>query len=162
VEVTLTGEVGMIWLLLCTLPVTLFWLLDMLCGARPPRLVRLLWRGVERAASRLSPVRFVPRRRQVVDVFDTLRLQSRLGAVADEILRLESDRRVFAKAARLRATHRAYDDLLAEACRLAQVRPADGGDPEAGRYSGPGVVHGGVDDARAHAELELAARGWSW
>ena len=152
----------MIWLLLCVLPVTLFWVLDMLCGARPPKLLRLLGRRVRRAATRLSAVGPLRRRRQVVDVFDTLHLQSRLGAVADEILRLESDRRVFAKAARLRATHRAYDDLLAEACRLAQVLPVDGAGPGPVRYTGPGVVHGEADDARAHAELELAARGWSW
>jgi hypothetical protein len=150
----------MIWLLLCVLPVTLFWALDMVCGARPPKVLRSLWRAaeprVERAVSHRSLRRLRPRRRRpAFDVFDTLRLQSRLGAVADEILRLESDRRVFAKAARLRATHRAYDDLLAEACRLAEVRPVDGAGPDALRP-------GDVDDARAHAELELASRGWSW
>jgi hypothetical protein len=108
-----------------------------------------------------------------VDVFDTLRVQARLGAVADEILRLESDRSIFARAARLRAIRRAYDDLLTEACVLAGV-----GLDEVGLVEGALVDAGPIpnarsgddlqvrirnsDAARANAELELASRGWSW
>lgn len=161
VVVTLTGEVSMIWLLLCILPVASFVALDLICGGEPPAVVQRVRSAARFLGSRLPLVSRLARRsirlvrlpcasrRPVHDVFDTLHVQSRLGAVADEILRLESDRLVFAKAARLRATHRAYDDLLAEACRLAEVRTA-----------GDGVRSG--DDARMHAELELASRGWSW
>lgn len=137
-------------MLLAVLPVTVFAGLDMLCRGEFPAVLRPLRRALRRLPGRPAVSR--PRKPVVVDVFDTLRVQSRLGAVADEILRLESDRSVFARASRLRAALRAYDDLLTEACRLAGVR-LDAVGP---------VDYPFVDAAREKAELELASRGWSW
>jgi len=79
-----------------------------------------------------------------------LRLQTRLGVLAEQIRAIEADRHVYAKAHRLAATRAAYDDLLEEACVLAGVAV----DGSAGRRG---------DESRRYAEeLELAARGWSW
>lgn len=87
-----------------------------------------------------------------VNPFDALHLQSRLSALADEILRLDSDPEVYARAFRIKATRSAYDQVLAEACHLAGVRAA---------VSAP-EGEGSVESTRMSAELELAARGWSW
>jgi len=96
--------------------------------------------------------RLVPRvgRRSVAeaDPFETLRLQTRLGHLADEIRRIEATPRVYAKAHRLVALETAYDDLLDEACRLAGV-PAEA-DLERG------------EQKRWQDEQALATRGWSW
>jgi hypothetical protein len=91
-----------------------------------------------------------PRRRTVAeaDPFETLRLQTRLGHLADEIRRIEATPRVYAKAHRLVALETAYDDLLDEACRLAGV-PGEA-DLERG------------EQKRWLEEQELATRGWSW
>lgn len=98
----------------------------------------------------VAMVRFLGRgpRPQEPDPFEVLRVQSRLGAIADEIRAVEADPKIYAKAHRLTALRAAYDDLLAEACDLADV-PV-----------GPGRRRG--DGVRWHAEQELAARGWSW
>lgn len=82
------------------------------------------------------------------DPFVALRLQTRLGIVADHARALEADARTFALAERVIATRLAYDALLAEACRLAgvEVLPRAKGDPQ----------------ERFREEVELAARGWSW
>lgn len=82
------------------------------------------------------------------DPFVTLRVQERLGAVAHHVRRLEGDERTFARAERIIASQLAYDQLLAEACRLAgvEVRAAAKGDAK----------------ERFREEVELAARGWSW
>ncbi|GIG41581.1 hypothetical protein [Cellulomonas phragmiteti] len=82
------------------------------------------------------------------DPFLTLRVQERLGAVADHVRRLEGDERAFARAERIIASQLAYDQLLAEACHLAgvEVRPAAAGDAQ----------------ERFREEVELAARGWTW
>jgi hypothetical protein len=84
----------------------------------------------------------------VPDPFAVLHLQRRLGRVADQVRLLECDREVYAKAQRLTATRAAYDDLLAEACRLAGVE------------IDPGAARG--EDERLREEMELASRGWSW
>ena len=144
------------WLLLVLLPVTVYAVLDLLCRGEPPKALRRPGRALCRLGARLAarPLETLwggpPARRRAmpVDVFDTFRVQVRLGEVADEILRLESDGSVFARAARLRASRRAYDDLLTEACQLA-------GDDL-------GVQAHDSDAARAEAELALASRGWSW
>ena len=84
------------------------------------------------------------------DPFVVLRLQTRLGALAEQIRAIEADQYLYAKAHRLAVTKAAYDDLLEEACRLAGVDVSGA----AGRRG---------DEARRSAEeLELAARGWSW
>ena len=82
------------------------------------------------------------------DPFLTLRVQERLGAVANHVQRLEADDRTFARAERIIASQLAYDQLLAEACRMAgvEVRPAARGDAQ----------------ERFREEVELAARGWTW
>ena len=113
--------------------------------AEPRR--RWRWRSrlaarLERAAGRL---RHGP---QQPDPFDVLRLQVRLGVLADEVRTLEEDRRVYAKAHRLRATKAAYDDLLEEACELAGIPVERDGRPR--------------DQERLREEVELASRGWSW
>ena len=114
---------------------------------RPGRRPRRRWRSLlaarlERVAERL---RHGPDR---PDPFEILRLQTRLGVVADQVRLLEGDDHVYAKAARLRATQAAYDDLLEEACRLAGV-PVE----RDGRRR---------EQERLREEVELAARGWSW
>lgn len=82
------------------------------------------------------------------DPFVALRLQTRLGVVADHARALEGEPRTFALAERVIATQLAYDQLLAEACRLAgvEVLPRAKGDPQ----------------ERFREEVELAARGWTW
>jgi hypothetical protein len=82
------------------------------------------------------------------DPFDVLRIQVRLGILADELRALEQNDHVYAKAHRLRAIRAAYDDLLEEACRLAGVDL----DPLADRG----------EQERLREEVELTARGWSW
>jgi hypothetical protein len=137
----------MSWVLLLVVLTLVFAVVDGMCGSGPLsrlRLPRALSRLISKVAARCR------RRRAVHNPFDALQVQSRLGAVADEILRLELDHKgVYAKAHRMRATQKAYDDLLAEACRMAGVEPADRetrGNPQ----------------ERLREEMELAARGWSW
>jgi hypothetical protein len=84
------------------------------------------------------------------DPFVALRLQTRLGVLAEQIRAIEADQYLYAKAHRLAVTKAAYDDLLEEACRLAGVDVS-------------GAAGRGGDEARRSAEeLELAARGWNW
>ncbi len=87
------------------------------------------------------------RRRPVVDPFETLEVQMSLSRLDREIetLRRSGDR--FAAAHHLRAAVIAYDDLLAQACRLAGV-------------VGPVPVRSALH--RLAAEAELHARGWDW
>ncbi|GAA4622950.1 hypothetical protein [Cellulomonas oligotrophica] len=109
----------------------------------PPRWQLALARGLERVADRLR--REPPR---TCDPFATLRVQERLGVVAAHVRELEGDVHAFARAERIISSQLAYDQLLAEACRLAEVevRPAAKGDPH----------------ERFREEVELTARGWSW
>lgn len=102
-----------------------------------------------RMADRLENVaeRLRGRRRRPPDPFVTMRLQHRLGVLADEIRRLEDDRHVYAKAHRLIAYRAAYDDLLDEAFGLAGLPVPEQSRGEARRLS---------------SELELTGRGWSW
>ena len=75
-------------------------------------------------------------------------MQSRLTKVADHMRELEDDPHTFARAERLIASQLAYDQLLAEACKLAgvEVEPHPKGD--------------GAE--RFREEVELASRGWAW
>lgn len=107
-----------------------------------PWRVRLA-RELERAARRLR--RHEP---PTPDPFVALRLQTRLGVVADHARALEGEPRTWALAERVVATNLAYDQLLAEACRLAGVEVLERatGDPQ----------------ERFREEVELASRGWTW
>lgn len=80
--------------------------------------------------------------------FEVLRVQTRLGVIADEVRALERDQTVYARAHHLEATQTAYDALLAEACVLAGVATEPGG-----RHN---------EQERFREEVELASRGWSW
>lgn len=81
------------------------------------------------------------------DPFVALRLQQQLGAVSDQIRRLDGDPHVYARAHRLEAARAAYDDLLAEACALACI-PTPTRRPRA--------------EMRWEEEQELMRRGWTW
>ncbi|QGQ18131.1 hypothetical protein GC089_01175 [Cellulomonas sp. JZ18] len=133
-------------LLLCAAaPTVLLWAVWSLIPSaeEPPRWRTALAGRLERLAARLRRERRVPE-----DPFSTLRVQERLGVVANHVRRLEEDQRTFARAERIIASQLAYDQLLAEACRMAgvEVRPAATGDPA----------------ERFREEVELASRGWTW
>jgi hypothetical protein len=138
------------WMFLFLMPAVAFWIFFGLVSPRvgpPPR-----WRvRAGRLATRWSaPLLDRVRRRRTppADPFEVLRLQTRLGVVADQVRALEADSDVYAKAHRLQATRAAYDDLLGEACRMAGVQLV----PETRRSEGE----------RLREEVELASRGWSW
>ena len=109
----------------------------------PPRWRTFLATRLEHLAARIRP----PRPPEP-DPFDTLRVQERLGVVADHVRTLELNTRTFARAERIIASQLAYDQLLVEACQLAgvEVQPAAKGDPA----------------ERFREEVELASRGWAW
>ncbi len=108
-----------------------------------PRWQRAVARRLEHVAARLRH-----EHPPVYDPFTTLHVQSRLGVVADHMRALELDPHTFARAERLIASGLAYDQLLAEACKLAGVEVED---------------HALGDGAeRFREEVELAARGWAW
>lgn len=108
----------------------------------PPWRIKLA-RRLDRFASRL---RREPEAE--TDPFAALRVQERLGAVADHVRSLEIDVHTFARAERIIASQLAYDQLLAEACQLAgvEVEQHPAGDPA----------------ERFREEVELASRGWTW
>jgi hypothetical protein len=149
-----TGLAGedqrMQWVLLFMIPAVVFMIFGLISPrvGPPPR-----WRvRLGTLAGRLAaPLRTrIARRRPppVADPFEVLRLQMRLGVLADQVRALEGDAQIYAKAHRLRATRAAYDDLLGEACLLAGVKPV----PETRRS----------EEERLREEVELASRGWSW
>jgi hypothetical protein len=121
-----------------------FALMEVLPSDRPV----LPWR--HRLADRLegAAARLRRSRRYVPDPFVALRVQSRLGIVAHHVQALEADKRAMARAERIVASQLAYDDLLAEACRMAgvDIPPHAKGDPA----------------ERFREEVELAGRGWTW
>jgi len=137
------------WVLLFLLPSVVFGLLALaLPGIGPTprwRVVLQGWR--DRVTGRL-------RREPACDPFHVLALQTRLGAVAHELRVLKADGDAYARAHRLQAALAAYDDLLAEACRVAGVpqdSAAAGGGGEELR-----------EQQRLREEMELCARSWSW
>jgi hypothetical protein len=138
------------WVLLFVMPAVVFAMFGVLSPrvGPPPRWRVLLGRSATRCT---APLRERLRRRRPppdIDPFDVLRLQMRLGVLADQVRALEADAEVYAKAHRLQATRAAYDDLLGEACRMAGVKLV----PESRRSEGE----------RLREEVELASRGWSW
>jgi hypothetical protein len=112
-------------------------------GEPPPR-----WRtGIANGLERLA-VRIRGRHPKAPDPFVALRVQSRLGIVAQHVQALEGDRRAMARAERIVASELAYDDLLAEACQMAGVDIP------------PHAI--GDRGERFREEVELAGRGWAW
>ena len=88
-------------------------------------------------------------RRGGVDPFSALEVQLALSRLDREITRLLQDEEAshrFAQGHHLRAAVLAYEQLLVEACRLAEVPSL----PE-----GRGL-------RRVMAEAELRTRGWTW
>lgn len=85
------------------------------------------------------------RRAPVCDPLETLAVQSALGRLAEELLRLDRAPRAFAHAHHVRAAEQAYEGVLRRAVALA------GGDQ---RVHAAGDVVG--------LELDLASRGWRW
>jgi len=138
------------WVFLFLLPAMVFAMFAALSPrVGPPPRWRVRLNGMLGAAVR--PAREAVERRRPpapIDPFDVLRLQTRLGVLADQVRALEADAQVYAKAHRLAATRAAYDDLLGEACRMAGIQPV----PEARRSEGE----------RLREEVELASRGWNW
>ncbi|GAA2721289.1 hypothetical protein [Cellulomonas aerilata] len=88
------------------------------------------------------------------DPFEVLRVQMRLAVLADEVRALERSDDVYARMHHLRATEAAYDAMLIRACHLAGVPTSHGPDE---RTTVPQS-----QEERFRAEVELAARGWSW
>jgi len=138
----------MVWAMVLTLavaPAVLFSLLAMaIPSGRPvPRWRLRLADRLERVALRLRHRHAMP-----PDPFLALRVQERLGAVANHVRTLEEDPTVYARAERIIASQLAYDELLAEACSLAgvEVQRHAKGDPA----------------ERFREEVELASRGWTW
>jgi hypothetical protein len=138
------------WALLFVLPAVVFTMFGVMSPrvGPPPR-----WRvrANALAAKATAPAREAIARRRpppVTDPFEALRLQTRLGVLADQVRALEGDCQVYAKAHRLFATRAAYDDLLGEACLMAGIQPV----PEARRSEGE----------RLREEVELTSRGWNW
>lgn len=87
-----------------------------------------------------------------LDPFEVLRVQLRLGALAEEVRALERNGNLYARGHHLKATQAAYDALLIEACLLAGIATA----PDARST----IPHD--DFERFREEVELASRGWSW
>ncbi|MFI2364006.1 hypothetical protein [Promicromonospora sp. NPDC019610] len=96
---------------------------------------------------------FRTRQKPAPDPLVTLRLQSRLGQLAAELRHVEEDPDLYARAHHWFAVQNAYDALLREACRLADL-PTDSDPLRASEHS--------AADERLREELELSARGWSW
>jgi aminoglycoside phosphotransferase len=108
-----------------------------------PKWQRAAARRLDRLAARLRH-----EHPPVYDPFQTLHLQTRLSTVANHMRDLELDPHTFARAERLIASQLAYDQLLAEACRLAGVEVEE-------HPKGDGAE-------RFREEVELASRGWAW
>ena len=83
-----------------------------------------------------------------VDPFRVLEVQAALTRVCRSLREVEADDVRFARAHHLRALRLAYDGLLDEACRLADVAPEEL--PDVGPLR------------RVVAEAQLGSRGWEW
>jgi hypothetical protein len=86
------------------------------------------------------------------DPFEVLNLQIRLAAMAQHVRALEDDPDLLSPGRRLELARAAYDALLTEACRLAEIEAQPTG-PAARRRTEP---------ERLADELQLAERGWLW
>lgn len=141
---------GLFWVMLPTAVFGLF-LVTLPPPDPPPR-----WRAAASRWTERVRERWAGRRRAdppPPDPFAALRLQVRLGVLAEHIRQLENDPRVWARARRLEAAWAAYDALLLEACVLAGVDVPDGWPVREPRRD---------DGERFREEIELASRGWSW
>ncbi len=138
------------WFLLFLLPSAAFGLLAVaLPGVGPTPRWRVALRGWrDRTTRRL-------RGDAACDPFEVLHLQTRLAAVAQEVRLLTADSGAYARAHRLRAALAAYDDLLAEACRVAGV-------PQEPAAAAQDVSEEGRARQRLRVEMELSARSWHW
>lgn len=120
----------------------LTWANDRRDPEREPRL------GAGRGVRMGERLRGLRHRRRNDNVFETLEVQLALTRIDQEIKQLRFGRGDdFAGAHHLRAAMKAYDYLLADACRLAGVVQ----EPDAP-----------VEVRRMLAEAELQARGWDW
>lgn len=86
------------------------------------------------------------------DPFEVLRVQMRLGALADEVRALERNGNLYARGHHLKATQAAYDALLLEACLLAGIDTV--ANPR------PTIPQDEIE--RFREEVELVSRGWTW
>ena len=108
-----------------------------------------------RAAERLERIaRRVRPRPKVPDPFEVLSVQMRLSAIAADLRAIEDEPHLYGRAHHLHAARVAYDDLLAEACKLAGVDP--------GPRLGFSVPEDERVDRRLQEEVELSALGWTW
>ncbi|HUX71613.1 MAG TPA: hypothetical protein VMV41_13940 [Cellulomonadaceae bacterium] len=115
------------------------------------RTTRWRTRAAERLEHLAHRLRHKPRE---VDPFDVLSVQMRLSVIAADIRSIEDEPHLYARAHHLHAARVAYDDLLAEACRLAGLDPGPRMSfsvPEEKRF-----------DERLREEVELTALGWTW
>lgn len=88
-----------------------------------------------------------------IDPLRVLRVQVRLGQLAAELRRIETDGEIYARAHHYFAVRGAYDALLQEACALVGLTTTQ-------RLLRAGEQDGA--DERLREELELSSRGWSW
>ncbi|MCR6492949.1 hypothetical protein [Cellulomonas sp. P24] len=111
------------------------------------------WRT--RAAERLERLaKHLRHKPKEADPFEVLSVQMRLSVIAADIRAIEDEPHLYARAHHLHAARVAYDDLLAEACRLAGLEPGPRMSfsvPEEKRF-----------DERLREEVELTALGWTW
>jgi hypothetical protein len=103
------------------------------------------WVGLREHGREKSPV-------PAPDPFEVLRVQLRLGVLAEEVRSLECSGDVYARGHHLKATQAAYDALLTEACILAGISTSPSARPT--------IPQG--EQERFREEVELASRGWSW
>ena len=101
-----------------------------------------------------APVDGHPRSASGPDPFEVLRIQLRLGLLADQVRAIEGSRTTYGRMHHWMATQAAYDALLVEACALAGITTATA------PGSGTTVPQGAAE--RFREEVELASRGWSW
>ncbi len=153
----------LVWIAVAAVVATL--LQQLWAGAGPPwrwplLICRALRRGGRAKVSRISTRWDRKRGRSAPDPFEILQMQHRLGALAQELQRLESedaDRKYWARAHRIHTRKAAYDQLLVEACKLAGVP---------GVQTAPGTIPAPMgrrsDEERFRDEIELTSRGWSW
>ena len=106
-------------------------------------------------------------RGRLADPFAVLDVQLSLARLEREIASLRrTGRRDFAQAHHLRAALIAYDQLLAQACRMAGVehpvldRPDPG--PSGAELNGSRPDEPGSEVVRVLAVAALDARGWRW
>jgi hypothetical protein len=170
----------MAWLVWCALAAVATSLLGQLwSGLGPPwrwpaLTVRFGRRSLRSARLRIRSRWQAHRGLNPPDPFAVLEVQRRLGALAEELQRLEADdadRTYWARAHRIQTRRSAYDQLLAEACKLAGVPgPREPGTAGSAADSATGPATGRAtgslarrsEEERFRDEMELASRGWTW